>query len=149
VKSLFDSGAYESMQQRLDRLSPDAARQWGKMSAAQMLAHCSRALEVGTGDLPLKQALIGKIFAPFVRSSFLGEKPFGKNSPTDPAFVVSDERDFAREKEHLSRVIARFCQKGPEEAGRQTHSFLGRISGEEWGRVMYKHLDHHLRQFGA
>ncbi|MGE5276503.1 MAG: DUF1569 domain-containing protein [Acidobacteriota bacterium] len=149
MENLFDPGTYESMRQRLDRLSPDAARQWGKMTVAQMLAHCSRALEVGTGDLPRKQALIGKIFAPFVRSSFLGERPFGRNSPTDPAFVVSDERDFAREKEHLSRVIARFCQKGPAEAGRQTHSFLGRISGEQWGRVMYKHLDHHFRQFGA
>ena len=149
MKNLFDLNDRETVIQRLDRLSPNSSRRWGKMSAAQMLAHCSRALEAGTGDLPLKQALLGKIFAPFVRSSFLGEKPFGKNSPTDPAFVVSDERDFAREKEHLSRVIARFCQKGPAEAGKQTHSFLGRISGEEWGRVMYKHLDHHFRQFGA
>jgi len=119
------------------------------MSVAQMLAHCSRAMEAGTGDLPLKQALIGRIFSPFVRSSLLGEKPFGRNSPTDPHFVIRDEKDFAKEKAHLTALIARFCQSGPAEAGKHKHSFLGRISGEDWGVVMHKHLDHHLRQFGA
>jgi hypothetical protein len=147
--NLFDPSVRQSILERLGRLSPDSKRQWGKMSAAQMLAHCSRAMEVGTGDLPLKQAFIGKIFAPFVRSSFLGEKPFGKNSPTDPHFVIKDEPDFAREKAQLDALIGRFCQRGPAEAGKHEHSFLGRISGEDWGVVMYKHLDHHLRQFGA
>jgi hypothetical protein len=125
--------------ERLGGLTP-AARQWGKMDPAQMMAHCSVAMEAGTGDKPLKQALIGKIFAPFVRSSFLSDKPFGKNSPTDPTFVVSDARDFAREKERLTALVARFCERGPAEAGRHTHSFLGKITGDDWGVVMYKHL---------
>jgi hypothetical protein len=119
------------------------------MDAAQMLAHCSVAMEAGTGDKPLKHSLIGKIFGPFVKKGFLGEKPFGKNSPTDPTFIVADARDFAKEKDHLTRLIGRFCQSGPAEAGKHTHSFLGRISGDDWGVVMYKHLDHHLRQFSA
>jgi hypothetical protein len=92
--------------------------------------------------------LIGKLLAPFFRSSMLGEKPFGRNAPTDPAFVVTDARDFAREKARLAGLVARFCDRGAAEAGKQTHSFLGRMSGEEWGVLMYKHLDHHLRQFG-
>ena len=149
MRNLFDPEAMQSILQRLGSLSPGAARQWGKMDAAQMMAHCSVAMEAGTGDKPRKQAFIGKIFAPFVRSSFLGDKAFPKDSPTDPTFVVSDPRDFAKEKEYLSNVIARFCASGPSEAGKHLHSFLGRISGEEWGIVMYKHLDHHLRQFGA
>ena len=149
MRSLFEPEAKQSIVERLRALTPAAKRGWGKMDAAQMMAHCSVAMEAGTGDKPLKQALIGKIFAPFVRSSFLGEKPFGKNSPTDPTFVVSDARDFAREKERLTNLVARFCERGPDEAGRQTHSFLGKISGDDWGVVMYKHLDHHLRQFGA
>jgi len=149
MPSLFEPAAKQSTLERLTALSPGAARQWGKMDAAQMMAHCSVALEAGTGDKPLKQALIGKIFAPFVRSSFLSDKPFGKNSPTDPTFIVRDARDFAGEKERLAGLVARFCERGPAEAGRNTHSFLGKISGDDWGVVMYKHLDHHLRQFGA
>ncbi len=42
-------------------------------------------------------------------------------------------------------LIARFCERGPSEAGKHNHSFLGKISGDDWGVVMYKHLDHHLR----
>jgi hypothetical protein len=147
--NLFDPAARQVILERLGRLSSDSNREWGTMSAAQMLAHCSRAMEAGTGDLPLKQALIGKIFAPFVRSSFLGEKPFGRNSPTDPHFVIKKEKDFAQEKEHLTALIGHFCECGPAEAGKHTHSFLGKISGDDWGVVMYKHLDHHFRQFGA
>ena len=149
MQSLFDPADRESVLGRLEGLRPGAARQWGKMSAGQMLAHCSIAMEVATGETPRKQALIGRIFAPFVRSSLLGEKPFSRNSPTDPTFIVTDEKDFDAEKRRLTRLVNTFCESGPEKASAHTHSFLGRLRGEEWGVMMYKHLDHHLRQFGA
>ena len=149
MQSLFTPSARQSILERLGALSPGAARQWGKMDAAQMLAHCSVALEAGTGDKPRTHQLIGKIFGPFVRKGLLGEKPFSRNSPTDPTFVVTDARDFAAEKDRLTRIVQRFCERGPEEAGKNVHSFLGRMSGDEWGRLMYKHIDHHLKQFGA
>ena len=91
MPSLFEPPTQKAIRDRLDALPASAARQWGKMDVAQMLAHCSAALEVGTGDRTRKQAFIGKVFAPFVRSSLLGEKPFGKNSPTDPTFIVTGE----------------------------------------------------------
>ncbi len=149
MKSLFDPDARKSILGRLSSLRADASRQWGKMDAAQMLAHCSAALAVGTGDTPRKQSLIGRILAPFFRSSLLGEKPFGRGSPTDPTFVITDPRDFDREKARLLDLVARFCEGGAAAAGRQTHSFLGRLSGKEWGTLMHKHLDHHLSQFGG
>jgi hypothetical protein len=149
MHSLFDPADRESVVGRLASLQPGAARQWGKMGAGQMLAHCSAAMEVATGETPRKQALIGKIFAPFVRRSLLGEKPFSRNSPTDPTFIVTDERDFEAEKRRLTRLVNVFCESGPEKASSQVHSFLGKLRGEEWGVMMYKHLDHHLRQFGA
>ncbi len=147
--TLFDSACRGSILERLAGLEPSAARQWGKMNAAQMLAHCSAALEVGTGDRPRKQALIGRLLGRFVRASLLGEKPFGKDSPTDPTFVMTGEKDFAAERLRLAALVGRFGELGPGHAGAQTHSFLGRLSGEEWGVLMHKHLDHHLRQFGA
>ncbi len=149
MPTLFDPAARTTIEDRLNSLPATATRRWGKMDVAQMLAHCSAALEVGTGDQPRKQAFVGKVFAPFVRSSLLGDKPFGKNSPTDPTFVVTGPRDFAREKQRLLDLVGRFCARGPSEAGHQMHSFLGRISGNEWGVMMHKHIDHHLRQFGG
>ena len=149
MHSLFDAADRQSVLGRLAHFRPGAERQWGKMAAAQMMAHCTAALEVATGDRRRKQALVGKIFAPFVRSSLLGEKPFSRGSPTDPSFIVTEEKDFETEKRRLTGIVNRFCDLGPEKASVQIHSFLGRLNGEEWGVMMYKHLDHHLRQFGA
>ena len=149
MASLFDAADRKVILDRLAKLRADSPRQWGKMASGQALAHCSVALEAGTGDKPRKQALIGKVFAPFVRKKLLGDRPMPRNSPTDPTFVVTDERDFEAERKRLVAVIERFCELGPEKAAVQMHSFFGRLTGDEWGRVMHKHLDHHLRQFGA
>src|SRR5439155_20183826 len=110
-----------------------AARQWGKMDPAQMMTHCALALEVATADGPGKQKLFGKLLAPFVRKSVLGEKPFGRDSPTAAALVVSDARDFDPSRERLCRVIELFCHQGPDAAARHVHSFFGKLSGDAWG----------------
>ncbi len=149
MSNLFAASDRQTILARLDRLPSAARRMWGKMDAAQMLAHCSAALEVATGDTPRTQTLIGKFLAPFVKRKVLGQEPMMKNAPTDPAFVVADTRDFAREKARLAALLARFCDAGPAVADGQVHSFFGRLEGGEWGALMYKHLDHHLRQFGA
>lgn len=148
MKTLFHHADRESIRQRLGALHPGSARQWGKMNASQMLAHCGQALETGTGDRPMKQKFLGKLLTPFIRSSVLGEKPFGRNAPTDPTFVVADERDFEAERQRLLTLIDRLAQRGPSAAATQTHAFFGKLSGEEWGQLMYKHIDHHLQQFG-
>lgn len=149
MQSLFNPTDREALLARINNLQPDVARQWGKMNPAQMLCHCSRALETATGDRPMKQKFIGKVLAPLVRKSVLGEKPFGRNSPTDPTFVVADERDFAKERARLTDLISSFTQRGEDAAGKETHAFFGKLTGKEWGELMYKHIDHHLRQFGG
>ena len=149
MKSLFNDADRESILRRLDALQADSPRQWGKMNAAQMVTHCARALETGAGERPMKQKLIGKILMPFFRKSILGEKPFSRNGPTDPSFIVADEREFSTERQKLVDLIGRFVARGPAAAATQTHAFFGKMTGEEWGETMYKHIDHHLRQFGV
>jgi len=149
MKSLFNDADRESILRRLDALQADSPRQWGKMNAAQMVTHCARALETGAGERPMKQKLIGKILMPFFRKSILGEKPFSRNGPTDPSFIVADEREFSTERQKLVDLIGRFVARGPAAAATQTHAFFGAMTGEEWGETMYKHIDHHLRQFGV
>jgi hypothetical protein len=149
MNDVFSTAERQKLLERLDRLQSSSEHQWGKMDSAQMLAHCAAALEVGTGDRVLPHRLIGRIFSPFVKGSLLGEKPFSKNSPTDPEFLVSDARDFAREKARLVALVNRFYDAGPSAADGRMHSFFGRLKGDEWGVLMHKHLDHHLRQFGV
>jgi Protein of unknown function (DUF1569) len=149
MENLFDAATRAAIAARLQALQPGHVRQWGKMSAPQMLAHCSVGLEFACGERSGKQAFIGKLVAPFVKGRFLGEKPFGKNAPTGPEFVIADDRNFGNEKARLASLIDTFASRGPEVAGKQVHTFFGQLTGDEWGRLMYKHLDHHLRQFGA
>lgn len=149
MKNLFAPSERQQILERIGKLQAGATRQWGKMNAAQMCAHCVAALEVGAGDVALEHSFIGKVLGRFVKGSLLGEKPFPKNSPTDPSFVVSDPRDFAKEKERLAAIVKRFGEAGASAADGRMHSFFGRLTGKEWGILMHKHLDHHLRQFGA
>src|SRR5436190_16039467 len=144
MKTLFDQADRKSFESRLLVLRADSERQWGKMNASQMVTHCARALETGTGDRPMKQKLIGKILMPFFRKSILGEKPFSRNGPTDPSFIVADEREFSTERQKLVDLIAKFVQRGSDAAGKETHAFFGAMTGQEWGETMYKHIDHHL-----
>src|SRR5436305_15092623 len=132
MKTLFNDGDRDALLQRLDALQAGSPRQWGKMNAPQMVTHCARALEAATGDRPMKQKLIGKILMPFFRKSILGEKPFSRNSPTDPSFIVADERDLSTERQRLADVIAKFAARGPDAAGKEMHAFFGAMTGQEW-----------------
>jgi hypothetical protein len=149
MRSLFDRDDRDALVRRLSNLQPSSPRQWGKMNAPQMLAHCAATLEVACGDKIKKQAVIGRVLSPFARSSVLGDKPFTRNAPTDPDFKIVDDRDFATEQKRVTALVERFCSRGLSGADGLVHGFFGRLSADEWGRLMYKHLDHHLRQFSA
>ncbi len=149
MKDLFQREAADEVAQRIDSLQPAARRQWGKMDAAQMMAHCSAALDMAAGRLNPPRIFIGRLLGPFVKPIYSNEKPFSKGNPTDPKLVVSDQRDFAREQEQLKLKIHQFQQGGEAQCTRHPHPFFGALTPYEWARGMYKHLDHHLRQFGA
>jgi len=149
VKSLFDKLVSEEILQRIDNLQPEGKGQWGKMDVAQMLAHCCSTMEVAAGRTFPPRMFIGRILGPIAKKSFVGEKPFSKNSPTDPSFVVSTAREFSPEREHLKQLVRDFCDGQEAKCTRHPHPFFGPLSPTEWSTAMYKHLDHHLRQFSA
>jgi hypothetical protein len=148
-KNLFQREAVDEVVSRIDNLQPASQRQWGKMDVAQMMAHCSAALDMASGHLNPPRALIGRLFGPFARSIFTNDKPFSRNNPTDRTLVVSDQRDFLREQEQLKQKLRQFQEGGESRCTQHPHPFFGALTPQEWGRGMYKHLDHHLRQFGA
>lgn len=150
MKTLFDSTRVTETQNRLQELRPDSPRQWGKMSAPQMLAHCAIALEAALGDTLPPRLFIGRILGGLVKSRGLGtDAPFRRNSPTAPFMKIADERDLQTERTRVRTLIDRFYAGGPAACTSHPHTFFGRLTPDEWGVLMYKHLDHHFRQFGV
>ena len=149
MEDLFQPETVNKVILRIDSLHPNSARLWGKMNAAQMMAHCAATIDMASGQLNLPRIFIGRLLGPFVRPIFTNEKPFSKNGPTDKKLVVADQRDFAREQEQLKRKLRQFQEGGEARCTIHPHPFFGELTPREWSRGMYKHLDHHLRQFGA
>jgi hypothetical protein len=97
-----------------------------------------------------QRASFERILGPVVKSKVLkDEAPMRRNAPTAKSLVVTDERDLGKERERLCALIDRFCSGGPQGCTKHAHTFFGRLTPEEWAQLMYKHLDHHLRQFGV
>jgi hypothetical protein len=148
MQSLFNQQESNALIARVNQLSATAAPQWGKMNAGQMLAHCKVGFKVAVGETKLKRALLGYIFGKMGKKQLLQDKPFGKNLPTAKEFKVAGTADFSEEKITLVNYITRVQQTGPSVFTSGPHPFFGKMTTAEWDALMYKHLDHHLRQFG-
>ncbi len=149
MKNLFEAARVDEVKERMARLTPESERLWGTMTAAQAVAHCAAALEMAVGDQLPPRLLLGRIIGGIVKPLALGNEEMRRNTPTVKNLVVKDDRDLDKERERLCGLIDRFVAAGPAGCTTHPHSFFGRLTPEEWATLMYKHLDHHLRQFGV
>ena len=120
------------------------------MNVAQMLAHCNVTYEMVYEDKHPKPGAIMKfILKSFIKKVVTGDKPYKHNSQTAPAFIMTDQKEFDMEKNRLINYITKTQQLGESHFNnKESHSF-GPLTGEEWNTMFYKHLDHHLSQFGV
>jgi hypothetical protein len=150
MKNLFEAARVEEVKKRIAQMRPDSERQWGTMNPAQALEHCSRGMEMALGDKAPPRVLVGRLMGWIVKPLALGnDEPMRRNSPTAKELVVQDERDLGTERTRLCGLIDRFATVGPAGCTTHPHAFFGRLTPDEWAILMYKHLDHHLRQFGV
>lgn len=149
MKSIFSKDALDEIKERIGHLEPEIQPKWGKMDAAQMLHHCQKAFEIPLGISTIKapNPLMKLAFRLF-RPSLYNDKPWKPNMPTAREFVVRSDKDFQVEKTRLLELADDFQAKGPDHQW-PTHPAFGRLKSEQWGKMQYKHLDHHLRQFGV
>jgi hypothetical protein len=147
--SIFARADLETLRRRIAVLTPTSTPVWGTMDVAQMLAHCQVPIRVALGEVKLPRSLLGKFFGWIVRGGALGPRPFGRGLPTSAAFVVKDARDFEKERDGLLEVLTLMSRAGPAGVTKEPHPFFGRMTPAEWDTLQWKHVDHHLRQFGA
>jgi len=147
----LDNQASSELMQRFAQLKEDASPQWGKMNPTQMLAHCTAALKMAFGEIPAKI-----VFSPWkasvARLLFIEWFPFPKDSPTtaemDTNKKLKPTGSFLEEREALLFQLSRM-NNAPADFNFGMHPLFRKLNREQWGKVVYKHLDHHLRQFGV
>jgi hypothetical protein len=146
--NLFETSAAQEVLSRLDKISASTPANWGKMNAAQMMAHCQAGFKVYFGELKMKRGIVGLLFGKMARKKLFSPQPWARNLPTAPQFKIAGEREFDVEKQKLVGYINRFATEGCTITSTM-HPFFGKLSAQECATLNYKHLDHHLKQFGA
>jgi hypothetical protein len=106
-------------------------------------------MEMAMGKFSIPRVFIGRVIAPFMKKAVLSETPFRKNSPTDKSHIFPDDLDFEQQKEKAKASILKFFNGGVSECTKHPHPFFGKFTPEEWAVFEWKHIDHHLRQFGV
>ncbi len=151
IKNIFNPAVAAELTARINKLTADTHPQWGKMNATQMLAHCNVTYEMVYEEdkHPKPNAFMRFILKLLVKPVVVSEKMYKKNSGTAPAFIIKDERNFEAERQRLIDHIRKTSENGAAHfEGKESHSF-GKLTADEWNNMFYKHLEHHLTQFGV
>ena len=150
MKNVFDPAVTAELIHRIENLSPQSHALWGKMSVDQMLAHCNVAYEMAFTDRhPNANPLMRFLLKAFVKPGVVNEVPYKRNIPTAPAFRIKNRRDFEEEKARLISFVEQTLAAGESGFEGKASPSFGPMIAKEWNNLLYKHLDHHLNQFGV
>jgi len=150
MKNIFDKKETSAVIERINKLSSETKPNWGKMSVDQMLAHCNVTYEmVYETNHPKPNVFAKMLLKLFVKPTVVHEKPYKKNGRTAPQFLITNTKDFESEKARLINYLKKTQSLGENSFNnKESHSF-GKLTTTEWNNMFYKHLDHHLSQFGV
>ena len=149
MKSIFNKPDNAEIIGRINKLTASSAAQWGTMNVSQMMVHTREPVRVAFGELKLERSVVGILFGWLAKKKLLSDKPFGKNMPTDKNFIVHNSPDFEEERNRLVAIVKRCAEEGAGAFTIEPHPFFGKLTSREWDALLWKHLDHHLKQFGV
>ncbi|OXA75288.1 hypothetical protein B0A56_11305 [Flavobacterium columnare NBRC 100251 = ATCC 23463] len=147
MKNIFTLSDNEELINRIAKLTPETQPLWGKMTVDQMMKHCIASIDVATGDLVLKIPFLMSLLGKLMKNKVLNNE-FKHNSPTAPQFIFKEKYDFEKVKLELIQKTRNF-QNGTKVIKLNFHPFWGKLTNEDWNKLQWNHLDHHLRQFGV
>ncbi len=150
LPNIFSSEVSLGVIDRINQLEATTPAKWGTMTVDQMLAHCNVSYEmVYETNPPQPNAFFKFILKTLVKNKVVSEKPFDQSVRTAPQFIIKDRKDFNAEKQRLIDYVSKTQQLGEQHFdGLESHSF-GKLNKAEWNNLFYKHIDHHLKQFGV
>jgi hypothetical protein len=144
MKSLWQHDARLTILRRIDSVQAGTTPLWGRMSAERMMRHLAQSMSMANAELPVKSKKVPLRFFP-LKQLGVYVLPMPKGLPTAPELLEGDDSSIEIAREDLHRAIESFmrCTVFPE------HPVFGTLTKRAWGVLTYKHIDHHLRQFGA
>lgn len=147
-RNLRDSACSQQLIDRIGKLQPGTPPLWGRMTATEMLLHCNRVNEQLLESPPVKKGTAPKQY--IARWLYLYVKPiFPKNIPTpkrNDTKGAIDDAAFEAERNRFIALLSRFPTHAKPIS--LPHPYFGDLNTNQWGIFGYKHMDHHLRQFG-
>ena len=147
MKSIFNPAVHRELQDRVQRLTPQQQPRWGRMSAAQMVAHLTDSLKMASGELEVAPKKVPIRFSP-LKELVLYVLPMPKGLPTAPELIRRKPGEWTAEVATLREQLNGLVERGAE-ALAPAHPAFGTLSAKQWGVLVYRHMDHHLRQFGV
>ena len=147
MATFWDQKTREDFYRRVELLKPDAKPRWGKFTAAQMVAHLNDALQMASGELAVKPKKLPIRYFP-LKQLILYVLPFPKSAPTAPELLARcDNADLKCEQARFKTEAERISKRQVSDPWPE-HPAFGRMSHAAWGRLIEKHIEHHLNQFG-
>lgn len=150
LPNIFTAEVTSNVIGRINKLNPTTKANWGKMSVAQMLAHCNVTYEMVFENVhPKPNGFVRFILKLLVKNKVVNETDYKQNGQTAPQFIIKDTKDFEVEKQRLIGYLNKTVELGESHFNnKESHSF-GILNSTEWNNMLYKHLNHHLTQFGV
>ena len=147
MKTLWDEPSRRELKSRLDHLQSNAVARWGRMNAPQMLIHLVSAMRMANGELKTAPKNLPIRYTP-LKQLVVYWLPFPKGAPTAPELLNQDPGDWAEGIANLRAQIDEFGARDPRSAWPE-HPAFGTMTPKAWGVLGYRHIDHHLKQFGV
>jgi hypothetical protein len=147
---IYNNEVTKALCTRINLLNPNSDAKWGKMNVSQMLAHLNVMFELGLEQKHKPpNGFVRFMLQSFVKNKITNEVPYKKNSMTAPEMVIKHQPDFETEKSRVVNYLHNIEQNGKEFFDQREHPSFGKLNAIEWSNLFYKHIDHHLKQFGV
>jgi hypothetical protein len=147
MSSIFNKSENEAIIARINSLTTESKALWGKMTVDQMCKHCTSAINVAFDKQDVKVNFLMRFLGKILKNKVFNSE-FKRNSPTAKEFVFTNHYDLEIAKKEFIESFSQFAQ-GPQTIKVMNHPFWGKMTYEDWDKLMWRHVDHHLKQFGV
>lgn len=147
MSSIFNKSDNDTIIARINSLTAESKALWGKMTVDQMCKHCTSAINVAFDKQDVKVNFLIRLLGKLLKNNVFNSE-FKKNSPTAKEFIFANHYDLEIAKKEFIESFSQFA-RGPQTIKVMDHPFWGKMTYEDWDKLMWRHVDHHLKQFGV